>query len=425
MSTNYDKALLSFLDAAHTPYHAVSEMKCMLREAGFIELFEKDKWVLEDGKKYMVSRHSSSLIAFVYNKDAVGFAIGAAHTDSPTYRVKGEMSAGGCMKLDVEKYGGAIEYSWFDRPLSVAGRAFVKVEGGIEERNVYIDKDLCVIPSVAPHMSRQDSFAPNVAVDLSPVLSLGGEKRLMELVAQSIGTSSEQIVSHDLFLVQREKGSFFGADDAFILSRKIDDLASAFALLTGLLGAKTDDRKTVPVLAVHDHEEVGSMSTGGAWSTFLHDTLVRIAGESYLEWLAQSMIVSADNGHAVHPNHPEYSDRFTMPTLGQGILIKNNSSRRYATDALSDAYFRTVCEKAGVPVQTYFHRADRPCGSTLGTLTLTEVSVPTVDIGLPQLAMHSAFEMIARVDLEAMIGALRAFYSTDVVLTEKGYAFSF
>ena len=158
MSTQNDKLLLAFLDRAHTPYHAVAEMKRMLSEAGFTELFEKDSWQLEDGKKYMVCRHSSSLIAFVYHEGMRGFAIGAAHTDSPTYRVKGELPSGGCMKLDIEKYGGAIEYSWFDRPLTVAGRAFVKVDGGIEERRVYIDKDLCIIPSVAPHMSRQDSW---------------------------------------------------------------------------------------------------------------------------------------------------------------------------------------------------------------------------------------------------------------------------
>lgn len=422
MSTQNDRELLAFLDRAHTPYHAVCEMKRILAERGFTELFEKDTWQLEDGKGYMVSRHSSSLIAFVYHEGMSGFAIGAAHTDSPTYRVKGELASGGCMKLDVEKYGGAIEYSWFDRPLTVAGRVFVKVEGGIEERTVYVDKDLCVIPSVAPHMSRQDSFAPNVAVDLSPVLSLGSEQRLLDLVAEVASTTRDAVVSHDLFLVQREKGCTFGAGDEFILSRKIDDLASAYALLCGLLDAEKGGRKTVPVFAAHDHEEVGSMSTGGAWSTFLHDTLTRIAGGRYLECLAASMIVSADNGHAVHPNHPELSDRFSSPTLGKGILIKNNSSRRYATDALSDAYFRTVCERADAPVQTYFHRADRPCGSTLGTLTLTEVSVPTVDIGLPQLAMHSAFEMIAVKDFNAMTAALRAFFSTDVVLTEKGYA---
>ena len=422
MSTQNDKSLISFLDQAHSPYHAVAEMKSALAKAGFTELYEKDTWQLEDGKKYMVSRHSSSLIAFVYHNAPSGFAIGAAHTDSPTYRVKGELASGGCMKLDVEKYGGAIEYSWFDRPLTVAGRVFVKVNGGIEERLVYIDKDLCMIPSVAPHMSRQDSFAPNVAVDLSPVLSLGNEEKLLDLVAESAGTTRDGIISHDLFLTQRDKGCVFGADGEFILSRKIDDLASAYALLQALLAVGEKEGATVPVFAAHDHEEVGSMSTGGAWSTFLHDTLLRIAGDRYLPCLAQSMIVSADNGHAVHPNHPELSDRFSSPMLGKGILIKNNSSRRYATDALSDAYFRAVCEKAGASVQTYFHRADRPCGSTIGTLTLTEVSVPTVDIGLPQLAMHSAFEMIATKDLDAMIGALTAFFGTDVLLTEKGYA---
>ena len=165
------------------------------------------------------------------------------------------------------------------------------------------------------------------------------------------------------------------------------------------------------------------MSTGGAFSTFLSDTLMRISGERYLEHLASSIIISADNGHAVHPNHPEYSDRFSAPVLGGGILIKNNSNRRYATDARSEAFFRTVCERAGVKVQTYFHRADRPCGSTIGAITTTNVSAPTVDIGLPQLAMHSAFETVATVDVESFVACAKAFFATDILLTEDGYAF--
>ena len=423
MFTYTVRDFLNFLDGAHSPYHAVAEVKNRLLAEGFVELYEKDPWTLNDGGKYFVVRHASSLIAFIYHKQANGYAIGGAHTDSPSFRVKGSVSSAGTMKLDLEKYGGPIEYSWFDRPLSVAGHAFVKTEKGISERLVYIDRDYCVIPSVAPHMSRQDSFAPNVAVDMSPVFALGSEGSVMDAVASSLGVAPEDIVSHELFLSQREKARLFGEEDAFILSRKIDDLGAVYALLAGLLMQKTASRKTIPLLTVHDHEEVGSMSTGGAFSTFLHDILSRISGEHYLEHLASSMIVSADNGHAVHPNHPEYSDRFASPVLGKGILIKTNSNRRYATDARSEAFFRTVCERADIPVQTYYHRADRPCGSTIGALTTTNVSVPTVDIGLPQLAMHSAFETVAKCDVDAFVACAEAFYATDVVLTEDGYAF--
>ena len=413
---------LAFLDGAHSPYHAVAEMKELLVAEGFVELYENESWTLCDGGKYFVIRHASSLIAFVYHANANGFAIGGAHTDSPSFRVKGSVPSAGTMKLDVEKYGGPIEYSWFDRPLTVAGHAFVKTKEGIAERLVYLDRDFCVIPSVAPHMSRQDSFAPNVAVDMPPVFALG-EANVMDAVAASLNVAKEDIVSHELFLSQREKARLFGEENAYILARKVDDLGALYCLLSGLLSLDGKDAKTIPVLAAHDHEEVGSMSTGGAFSTFLGDILARISGEHYLEYLASSIIVSADNGHAVHPNHPEYSDRFASPMLGKGILIKTNSNRRYATDARSEAFFRVVCERAGVAVQTYFHRADRLCGSTIGALTTTKVSVPTVDIGLPQLAMHSAFETVATCDVDALAACAKAFFSTDIVLTRDGYAF--
>ncbi|MBR2612915.1 MAG: M18 family aminopeptidase [Clostridia bacterium] len=414
---------LNFLDGAHSPYHAVGEMKARLLAEGFCELSEAEPWNLADGGKYFVIRHASSLIAFIYYKNARGFAIGGAHTDSPSFRVKGSVSSAGAMKLDVEKYGGPIEYSWFDRPLTVAGHAFVRTEKGIAERLVYVDRDLCVIPSVAPHMSRQDSFAPNVAVDMPPVFALGTNADIMDIVAETLGVKKEDIISHELFLAQREKACRFGVEDAFILSRKIDDLGALYCLLSGLLAQEKTDAKTIPVLTAHDHEEVGSMSTGGAFSTFLHDILLRISAEHYFEYLASSIIVSADNGHAVHPNHPEYSDKFSFPTLGKGILIKTNSNRRYATDARSDAFFRTVCDRADVAVQTYFHRADRLCGSTIGALTTTNVSVPTVDIGLPQLAMHSAFEMVAECDVVSLAKCAKAFFATDIVLTPDGYEF--
>ena len=423
MFTYSTRDFLDFLDSAHSPYHAVAEMKKRLLAEGFTELREEKRWELCDGGKYFVIRHASSLIAFVYHEGACGYAIGGAHTDSPSFRVKGSVSSAGTMKLDLEKYGGPIEYSWFDRPLTVAGHAFVKCDGGIAERLVYIDRDFCVIPSVAPHMSRQDSFAPNVAVDMPPVFALGSDKNVMDSVATSLGVKKEDIISHELFLTQREKAITFGEDDAFILARRIDDLGSAYALLAGLLSQNETGKKTIPLITLHDHEEVGSMSTGGAFSTFLSDTLMRISGERYLEHLASSIIISADNGHAVHPNHPEYSDRFSAPVLGGGILIKNNSNRRYATDARSEAFFRTVCERAGVKVQTYFHRADRPCGSTIGAITTTNVSAPTVDIGLPQLAMHSAFETVATVDVESFVACAKAFFATDILLTEDGYAF--
>ena len=413
------KDFMDFLDGAHSPYHAVCEMKARLVAEGFVELFENEKWDLVDGGKYFVVRHASSLMAFIYYKEANGFAIGGAHTDSPSFRVKGSVSCAGAMKLDVEKYGGPIEYSWFDRPLTVAGRAFIKSENGIVERTVYIDRDFCVIPSVAPHMSRQDSFAPNVAVDMPPVFALGNAS-VMDAVAETLGCQVEDIISHELFLSQREKAHLFGEENAFILSRKIDDLGALYCLLAGLLSQKQRVAKTIPVVVAHDHEEVGSMSTGGAFSTFLHDILLRISGENYFEYLASSIIVSADNGHAVHPNHPEFADAHHRPKMNGGIVIKHNANQRYTTDAVSQAIFASVCEAAGVPVQYFANRSDMAGGSTLGNIATTQVSLNAVDIGLAHLAMHSSYETAGAKDTEYLITALSRFYSSALTVLGDG-----
>ncbi len=417
------KSLFQFINDSPSAYHAVASAEKSLREDGYTRLFEGEKWSLTDGGKYYVIRNGSSLIAFRCIKNASGFMIAASHTDSPAFRVKlsGE-KCGAYSRLDVEKYGGMIYYSWLDRPLSVAGRVVLSTENGVECRLVNLDVDLCTIPSLAIHLNRgvNDGIALNPARDMLPLYSLG-KGSLADKIAAAANTSPDKILSHDLFLYNRERGITLGAEDELILCPRLDDLESVYASLRGFLSSTP--KASIPVYAIFDNEEVGSETKQGAASTFLFDTLSRIVGDSYLTMLASSMMLSIDNAHALHPNHPEMSDADNAPVLGGGIVVKFNANQRYATDAVSHALFLEMCNRAGVKTQRYYNRADLPGGSTLGSISNTRVAIPTVDIGFAQLAMHSATETAAVSDLEPMIEATRVFFSTALRATEKGFEF--
>lgn len=406
-------SLFDFISASPSAYQTADTVRRRLLAAGYRELSEGDAWHLLDGEGYFVLRNGSSLLAFRYREGARGFSIAAAHGDSPSYRVKMSAEAAGpYLRIETEPYGGMIHSTWLDRPLSVAGRVVVRTAEGIESRLLEIDEDLLVIPSVAIHMNRavNDGYKWNPAVDMLPLYgteAAGGS--FLPLLARTLGASPEDILSHDLFLYNRERGRRVGHEGALLLAPRLDDLACVYAAMEGFLAAKPTDE--IPVLAVFDNEEVGSETKQGAASTFLSDTLTRLAGDRLSEMLYQSFMVSADNAHAKHPNHPELSDAHNAPLLGAGIVIKYNANQHYTTDAYSDAFFRTVCERAGVPTQRYCNRADLRGGSTLGSIADTKVSVSTVDIGLPQLAMHAATETAAASDLVAMVRALTAFYS--------------
>ena len=419
------KGLFDFIRRSPTAYHATEAVRQRLLGEGYVELYESDSWELREGGKYFVTRGGSSLIAFKEVSSPKGFMIAAAHTDSPAFRVKlsGEKK-GVYSRLDVEKYGGMIYYSWLDRPLSVAGRVVVRTEGGAEVRLVNIDRDLVSIPSLAIHLNRtvNDGAALNPARDMLPMYSLG-EADLASTVAESASVKKEDILSHDLFLYCRDEGRVFGERDEFILCPRLDDLESVYAATEGFL--KADESSSMPVLAIFDNEEVGSETKQGAASTFLRDTLSRAVAseESYLRAIASGMMLSIDNAHAIHPNRPEMSDPQNAPVLGGGIVVKFNASQRYATDGISHGIFVALCEREGIRHQRYYNRADLPGGSTLGSISDTRVSVPTVDIGFPQLAMHSANETAAVSDLDEMISATRAFFSASI--SAKGNSFEF
>ena len=416
------KKLQAFLDQAHSVYHAQAYLVKTLQEAGYTCLQEKNSWELVPGGKYYLTRGGSAVLAFrIPQKLTGGFMMSASHSDRPTFKVKenGELK-GTYTRLATEKYGGMLMATWLDRPLSVAGRVLVETDKGVESRLLDIDRDLMLIPNVAIHMNRKanDGFAYNPTTDTIPLLgSKQAEGKFWKLLEEAAGG---KILGHDLYLYVRQKSSVWGVDEEYISSPALDDLQCAWGCTQGFLAA--EESEAIPVLCVFDSEEVGSNSTQGAASTLLEDTLQRICSSLKLnlqQMLAQSFMVSADNAHAIHPNHPEYADPNNAPVLGEGVVLKYNAAQKYTTDGVSAAIFRKVCAKAGVPVQSYYNRADLPGGSTLGHISLTHVSVPTADIGMAQLAMHSCYETASCRDAGHLENAMKAFYST-CLLEENG-----
>ncbi len=419
-----NEKLFDYISASPTPFDAVSAAAAMLDEKGFTELFEGEDWNIKNGEGYYVIRNGSSLTAFMVPKGGFsGYSIAAAHCDSPCFKIKENADNGDRFyaRLSAEKYGGSIFYTWFDRPLSIAGRVVIKTERGISARNVDLKGTQAVIPSVAIHFNRKvnEGFAPDPKSDLIPLYGLNGEASLISRVAEKLGVKEEDIVSHELSVYAAERGREW---NGLISAPRLDDLMCAFAGLEAFISAAP--KKSLPVLCLFDNEEVGSATKQGALSTFLADTLFRIssaAGADHFKALASSFMVSCDNAHAVHPNHPELADARHRAYMNGGVVIKRNASQKYATDAVSSALFRMICDKAGVPVQHYANRADIPGGSTLGNISSAQVSVSTVDIGLAQLAMHSAFETAGAKDTEYMTKALREFFSCSLSVSKDGW----
>ena len=416
------KALCDFLDASHSVYHAAAYLADELEKAGYSRLSEAHSWDLTPGGKYYLVRGGTAVMAFRIPTDAPkGFLMSASHSDRPTFKVKENAElTGAYTRLAVERYGGMLIAPWMDRPLSIAGRVMVETENGVESRLVDIDRDLLMMPNVAIHMNRSanDGYKWNPAVDTLPLLGGKDAKgKLQQLLEQEAGG---KILGHDLYLYVRQKASIWGLDNEYISSAALDDLECAWGCTQGFLKAGSSGR--IPVLCVFDSEEVGSSSVQGAASNLLIDLLDRICGSLKLnlkQMLAQSFMVSADNAHALHPNHPELADPTNAPTLGGGIVLKFNASQRYCTDGVSAALFRKVCAGAEVPVQTYCNRADIPGGSTLGNISLGHVSVPTADIGLPQLAMHSCYETAAVADAIYLEKAMEAYYGSSLEIRDN------
>lgn len=413
--------LFEFLQEGVTPYHAAATAAAWLDAAGFTRLEEADYWNLEPGKGYYISRNGSAVVAWRIPDHAIGgWRITASHSDAPGWKIKSDaVTNDGCRRLSVEGYGGMIMSSWLDRPLTVAGRVLVRTEDGVETRLVHFDRDLLVIPSLAIHMQRDvnKGHTYNPQIDMQPLWGPEDGRTLTDLLCEELGVAPEDILDRDLQLVTRQAPTQIGPDGQYFLAPRIDDLECAATTLLGFIDAAAEtDSACAPVWAMLDNEEVGSSSRQGAESSFLRDVLDRIleaiphSAQMEHRALANSFMLSADNGHATHPNFAAKSDPAAPVRLGGGVVLKYNASQKYTTNALSGGIFRAICEKAGVPVQVFTNRADEPGGSTLGNLQSHSLPIPMADIGLAQLAMHSAVETAALSDAEAMVKAVAAFY---------------
>ena len=424
---NIVEDLIKFLDSSVTMFHAVKECEKILTESGFKYLAENKSWDVGPGK-YYTKRNSSSLIAFNVGRGDYHFQITSAHSDSPTFKLKDDpiIESKGYLKLNVEGYGGMINSSWLDKPLSLGGRVMVESEIGIETRLLYIDKDLLIIPNVPIHFNRDvnKGFAFNAQIDMLPIFSAGGLSRqnFNDMLARELRVSQGDIIAKDLYLVNRQRAGLIGYDNEFIASGRLDDLECVYTSLRAFVEGKNPGH--INVFAVFDNEEVGSVTKQGAMSTFLSSTLDRIntslgkSKEDYYRAVAKSILISCDNAHALHPNHPELFDEVNRPLLNKGLAIKESANQKYTTDAFSRGLFKTILHKKNIPYQTFANRSDIQGGSTLGNLSNTVVSMNALDVGIPQLSMHSSYEVAGSKDVEYACKALKAFFEADIIIDD-------
>ncbi len=447
--------MIRFIQKNPTAFHVTDTIRTVLKEHGYEELLESRPWNLQKGHGYFVCRNGSSILAFQIGNDLddYSFNIAAAHTDSPMFKLKEKAELEVCShytRLDTEGYGGMICSTWMDRPLSIAGRLLIRTAGdAVSSVLVNLDRDLVLIPSEAIHMDRSvnDGRAFNKQVDMLPLFCGSAEKgSLMKLIAQEAGVEESQILGSDLYVYSRQAPAIWGRDGEFVSSGRLDDQQCVFSILEGFLSGEGDaaaagmgtdgtapqkqpriiNNRSVNVMACFDNEEVGSGTRQGAKSTFLADTLRRISlslgknEEEYLRAIASSFMISADNAHAVHPNHPEHTDDANHTFMNEGVAVKSHAGQKYTSDGVSIALLRTIADKAQVPLQFFSNRSDAAGGSTLGNLAMTQASVKCVDIGVPQLAMHSSYETAGVKDTLYMVRLIGTFYRSHFSETESG-----
>ncbi|TDT43015.1 aspartyl aminopeptidase [Halospina denitrificans] len=423
----FNQGLLAFLEASPTPYHAVSVMRELLDKAGFERLDETHAWNLESGKGYYVVRNDSALVAFRTGRNdpaETGWRMMGAHTDSPCLRVKPqpEIREHGCFQLGVEVYGGALLNPWFDRDLSIAGRVTVEDRDG-QRRDTLVDfrKPIATIPSLAIHLDREANSGRsiNAQTHLPPLVMLTGgkpEKSFRELLEQQLQAeqpdlSVRQVLDYELSLYDTQAPAITGLHDEFIASARLDNLLSCYLGLQALLEA---DGEQPSVAVFNDHEEVGSMTAEGAQGPFLETVLGRwVTGEDYHRAMAASMMMSVDNAHAIHPNYADRHDSRHGPLLNEGPVIKINNNQRYATSSRTSALYRHLSDQLGLSCQSFVVRSDMACGSTIGPLTAGNLGVKTLDIGVPQLAMHSIRELAGTQDAHNLYQVLKAYFGLD------------
>ena len=414
-NTDFNQQLINFLNASPTPFHATQNMAAMLSENGFSELQERQEWDTPAGK-YFVTRNDSALVAFVIGRqplEETGIRMVGAHTDSPCLKVKPhpEQKNQGYQQLGVEVYGGVLLNPWFDRDLSLAGRVtFKNRKGQVTSTLINLEKPIAVIPSLAIHLDRgaNTDRTINPETDLPPILLNESETfSLASLLEDAI--QGGEILATELYFYDTNPAQIIGVNEDFLASARLDNLLSCFTGLSSLLAA---DDSVSSLLVCNDHEEVGSASTAGAGGTFLKDVLVRITPteSSKIRTLANSLLISTDNAHGVHPNYPTKHEANHGPILNKGPAIKFNANQRYATNSETAGYFKALCQRLNIECQEFVNRADMACGSTIGPITAKELGVCTLDVGVPTFAMHSIRELAGTQDAFNLYLVLSEFY---------------
>ncbi|MBN1056587.1 M18 family aminopeptidase [Clostridium botulinum] len=427
---NTAKDLLNFINNSKSAFHSAHEVKSILDKEGFVEIKECDKWDLKHGGKYYVMKNESAIIGFEIGSGDIaeeGFRLIGAHTDSPGFRIKphAEMTVEDhYVKLNTEVYGGAILSTWFDRPLSIAGRVTLKGSNPLKPQVKLVDlnKPVLIIPSLAIHMNRtiNEGYEYNKQKDTLPLLTMATDKLekdgyLLKLIAESLNVKEKEIVDFDLFVYEYEKGCLFGMNEEFISAGRLDDLWMVYAGLVALLQSKSN--KATKVLVALDNEEIGSLTSQGANSSLLENILERITlalgkdREDFKRALSNSVMISADLAHALHPNYIEKHDPTNRPLVGKGPVIKIAASGSYSTDSYAAAIFKQVCKNADVPCQEFVNRSDVKGGTTIGPITASKLNIPVIDMGAPLLSMHSVRELASVKDNEYTIKAFTEFLS--------------
>lgn len=415
--------LFTFLNESPTAFHAVENIRKQLLAAGFEELMEAQTWTLQQNKRYFVTRNGSSILAFTTPTTFTSVQVVATHLDSPTFKIKdnGVIIDHQQIKLNVEKYGGMIASTWFDRPLSIAGRVMIETEFGLQQQVVKVDKDIAMIPNAAIHLNRSinEGHKYNIQKELLPMVGQGEDFNLYNYLENECQLNGK-IIAADLYLYNRQTAISWGVNEEYIASSRIDNLECTFAVLESIMQSYNDTVLNIAVM--FDNEEVGSRTKQGADSSFLEQTLVRIkecfylSEQEYMAMLAKGFMISADNAHAYHPNFGELHDITNQPLINQGIVVKHSANQAYTTDAVAASIFRSLCKRVGIPVQDFYNNSNTIGGSTLGNISTSHVSLNSVDIGLPQWAMHSTYEVAGSKDFFDLIEVLTYFYNNEVTI---------
>jgi len=422
----FNHSLCEFIDASPTPFHAVSSMVAILSDAGFTELSEAQQWALKPGGKHFVIRNGSSIVAFVVGSDSLaesGLRMLGAHTDSPCLMLKPqpEIQKGGYFQLAVEVYGGALLNPWFDRDLSIAGRLVYRDPNNcLKQKLVNFREPVAVIPSLAIHLDREANKerTVNPQTHIPPVVKLLADNKetadFRDILCRRFLQADDQVLDFELCLYDTQPAAMIGLDKEFLAAARLDNLLSCFVATQSLI--KADGANTC-IMACNDHEEVGSVSAVGADGSFLESVIARIAAAENSDnilsaVMGRSLLISCDNAHAVHPNYMDKHDAGHLPILNGGPVIKTNVKQRYATNSITASLFKQFCAQAQVPVQQFVSRADMGCGSTIGPVASSRLGVPTLDIGIPQLAMHSCRELTGSKDSLRLAEVLTTFFNS-------------